>query len=42
MVRYMEVISKTPPLRQHEIVAEAKGKVTDEVSFMHHVLDNYS
>ena len=42
VVRYMEVISKTPPLRQHEIVAEAMGKVSDEVSFMHHVLDNYS
>jgi hypothetical protein len=42
VVRYMEVISKTPPLRQYEIVAEAMGKVSDEVSFMHHVLDNYS
>ena len=42
VMKYMEVISKTPPMRQHEIIAEAKGKVTDEVSFMQYVLDHYS
>ena len=42
VMKYMEIISKTPPLRQHEIIAEAKGKVTDEMSFMQYVLDNYS
>ena len=42
VMKYMEIISKTPPLRQHEIIQETKGKVTDEVSFMQYVLDHYS